>query len=85
MDALFIILLIAILFRPLRRMVFSNGRIIVAVFILFSVGYWAGESLSAIAGPLWLKWLGGVVFVVEGLPQVLKYMEEISTHGKGQR
>jgi len=81
MDALFIILLIAIFFRPLRRMVFSNGRIIVAVIILFSVGYWAGQSLSAIAGPSWLRWLGGALFVVEGLPQVLKYMDDISNMG----
>ena len=78
MRTFFIILLIAIFFRPLRRMLFANGRVIIASAILFSAGYWLGQTLSEIAGPPWLKWLAGVVFVIEGLPEVLKYTDEIS-------
>ena len=85
MRTFFIILLIAIFFRPLRRFAFANGRVIIASAILFSAGYWLGQQISEIGGPAWLKWLGGVTFVIEGLPEVLKYWDELSNHTGRQK
>lgn len=75
MNTLILILFIALIFRPIRIALFRNSRVIVSGIVLFFIGYWAGESLSRIAGPSWLCWLGGLVFVIEGLPEVLSYLD----------
>lgn len=77
MHVFFIILFIVLIIRPLRRILLRYSRLIIATAILFAGGYFAGLSLSMVAGPSWLRWLVAAVFVVEGLPQVLKYFDEI--------
>lgn len=78
MKTLILILFLALIFRPIRIALFRNARMIVPGIVLFFMGYWAGESLARIAGPPWLCWLGGLVFVIEGLPQVLSYLDGLN-------
>ncbi|MBD3374472.1 hypothetical protein GF406_05485 [candidate division KSB1 bacterium] len=79
LETIFIVLLLALIAHPVRRLLLSSYRQIFAAALLFFVGYYVGLTLIRYAGtPEWIKWASGAVFLVEGLPGVLKYFQEIS-------
>ena len=83
MDTLFLIIVISLIARPVIRLIMRNARLLMVIPVLFGAGYWVGLKFSEISGPDWLKWLGGAVFVIQGTPEVLKYLDEI--FGQNQR
>ena len=69
-------------YRTIRRYLITNSRVVIAVAFLFAVGYLVGWSFYRILGPAWLMPIGGIVFVIMGLRELIGYMEDIREHAR---
>ena len=77
-DTILLILLLVIVIRYARRRLSGIVRILLPSLMLFGVGYFFGNSIARLGGPDWLGILGGLVFVAEGLPHALKYIDDLN-------
>ena len=77
-DTILLILLLVLIIRYARRRLSGIVRILLPSIALFGAGYFVGNMIAGIGGPGWLGVLGGIVFVVEGLPPALKYIDELT-------
>ena len=82
MIKVIIVLILILIIRPTRRLFISHARVLLPAIILFGIGFWVGGSMASRGGPGWLKWVGGVVFIVEGLPYVMRYIDQIFPQGR---
>lgn len=83
-NLIFLVLLFVIIIRAVRRQFLRNVRIVIVSAVLLGLGYYVGSLFVPYGAPPVVKFIGAGVFLVEGLPEVLKYLDNISSSGQRQ-
>lgn len=93
LKVLIIIILLAFVLRQLRGFFQRYTWHILLAPVLFAMGYFVGDFLSKdffshLNGPDFLrhlKWVVGLFFVIEFLPQCIEYVEKLFSNTRGRQ
>jgi len=91
-NTLIIIILAALLLHRMRSFFIRFTWHIILAPVLFFMGYYVGDFLSNdffahFNGPDFmrhLKWIAGLFFVIEFLPQCIAYVDDLFSKGRGR-